>query len=65
MDLEDARISKFEDGVQDQKFLKEYFITSKYDHEKLTVYSKFRYNASLDLVLNYKTLQKRVIIKTI
>ena len=58
--LEDARISKFEDGVQDQKFLKEYFITSKYDHEKInSLFKNLDTMSFLDLVLNYKTLQNK------
>tara|TARA_B100000963_G_scaffold348135_1_gene355281 strand:- start:4357 stop:5445 length:1089 start_codon:yes stop_codon:yes gene_type:complete len=58
--LNDATISKFNEGIQKQEFTKEYSLTSKYDHEKInSLFKNLDTMSFLDLILNYKSLQNK------
>ena len=58
--LNNVTILESDDGIMTQTFTDEFYITSKYDYEKITnLFRNFDTMSFLDLILNYKDLQNR------
>ena len=58
--MKDVKITTFKDGVAKDQFLNEFFLISKYNHDKITgLFRNFDTMSFLELILNYKDLQNR------
>ena len=59
-DLSEVTITKFQDGLQNKNFTKNYSIISNYDHEKInSLFKNLDTMSFVDLILDYKTLQNK------
>jgi len=58
--LNEVIINKFTDNMPEKKIVDEYYLKSTYDHKKImSLFSNFDTMSFIDLLLNYKNLQRQ------
>ena len=58
--MNEVTISTVKDGIVNEEKFKNYYLVSKYNHEKITgLFKNFDTMSFLDLILNYKDLQNK------